>query len=249
MKLTIRTLEEITARTWPALETHMDDGWMLRYSAGYTRRANSVLPVYGCTRDVHRKIADCESFYRRYKLPSVFKLTPAVYPVDLDGILAAKGYMRSTPPVSVQTCHLVYSNAEHDARVVLQDSLTRDWLDAYTHLNGIRPADRDVLRQMLARGSAQSVYAQVTLDGEAAVVGMGQQADGYFGIFGIATSERFRRRGLARALVSSLLHFARATDAHTAFLQVNADNVPARRLYAELGFCEVYHYWYRSRET
>lgn len=249
MKLTIRTLEEITARTWPALETHIDDGWLLRYSAGYTRRANSVLPVYGSTRDVHDKIATCEAFYRRHHLPTVFKLTPVVYPDNLDRILAMKGYVRSNPPVSVQTCVMAYNQSQPDARVTLMDTVTPAWLDAYTRLNAIQSTDHPTFEQMLARGSAQSVYALITLDGQPAAVGMGQSADGYFGLFGIVTAQPFRRRGLARALVSTLLHHARTHHAHTTFLQVTADNVAARRLYAELGFCEVYPYWYRSRET
>lgn len=249
MKLYIRTLEEITARAWPALETHVDDGWLLRYSEGYTRRANSVLPVYGSTRDVYRKIADCEAFYRRHKLPTVFKLTPAVYPADLDAILAAKGYLRSKPPVSVQTCNLVYHTSSPDERVMLHDTPTAAWLDAYTRLNRIHPSHHPTLKRMLARGSTESVYALVTIDGQIAAVGMGQRAEEYFGLFGIVTDPVYRRRGLGRALVTTLMHHAAQSGAGTAFLQVNSDNVPARRMYAELGFCEVYPYWYRSHET
>ena len=35
--------------------------------------------------------------------------------------------------------------------------------------------------------------------------------------------------------------------ARNAYLQVNVENEPARRLYREFGFAERYQYWYRGR--
>ena len=67
------------------------------------------------------------------------------------------------------------------------------------------------------------------------------------GLFDIVTDEAARRRGHARTMVSSLLSAAWELGARHAYLQVNAENAPARRLYAQFGFEERYVYWYRGR--
>lgn len=249
MKLVIRRLEEVTVRTWPALETALDDGWLLRYNDGYTRRANSVLPVYGSTRNVRAKIADCEVFYERRQLPTVFKLTPAAYPRNLDGILAAQGYLRSAP-VSVQTCDLMYHRLIPDPQVSVRGWPEADWLDHHADLNGITESDCFILRRMLTRGLAtQSYYASIRRDGRTVASGMAHRDEHHVGLFGIVTDRTYRRQGLARALILTLMAHAQVDGAETAFLQVNRSNVAARRLYAEMGFCEAYAYWYRSQPT
>ena len=37
-----REIEELTLNAWPPLETLFFDGWILSFSDGYTRRANSI---------------------------------------------------------------------------------------------------------------------------------------------------------------------------------------------------------------
>ena len=37
-----RFIEELTLNAWPPLQTQLYDGWLLGFSGGYTRRANSV---------------------------------------------------------------------------------------------------------------------------------------------------------------------------------------------------------------
>jgi ribosomal protein S18 acetylase RimI-like enzyme len=68
------------------------------------------------------------------------------------------------------------------------------------------------------------------------------------GLFDIVTDEAERRQGHARMVVASLLAQARELGARHAYLQVQADNEPARRLYRQFGFEERYLYWYRGRD-
>ena len=41
--------EEIAMNAFPALLSEIYDGWILRYSDGYTYRGNSVNPIYKST--------------------------------------------------------------------------------------------------------------------------------------------------------------------------------------------------------
>jgi hypothetical protein len=40
------TIEELSMNAWPSIQTVLLDGWILRMSNGYTKRANSVNPLY-----------------------------------------------------------------------------------------------------------------------------------------------------------------------------------------------------------
>jgi len=42
----IQRIEELSMNALPALSTVFLNGWILRFSNGYTRRANSVNPIY-----------------------------------------------------------------------------------------------------------------------------------------------------------------------------------------------------------
>ena len=61
----IRSIEELSMNAWPAMQTLHYDGWVLRFADGYTKRANSVYPLYPSEINVDEKIDFCESFYRR----------------------------------------------------------------------------------------------------------------------------------------------------------------------------------------
>ena len=71
----VRTIESLSFKALPALESRYYDGWLLRYAEGYTRRANSVNPVYASTDDIDLKISQCELVYAQKKRPTIFKMT------------------------------------------------------------------------------------------------------------------------------------------------------------------------------
>src|SRR5580693_6740913 len=86
----ITQLEELSINAWPSLQTLVYDGWVLRFADGYTKRANSSNPLYEGVLDVDEKIDACEKLYSGRRLDTVFKLTTASHPADLDRILSAR---------------------------------------------------------------------------------------------------------------------------------------------------------------
>jgi hypothetical protein len=60
MKNKILRFEELSINAFPAILTELYDGWVLRYSNGYTYRGNSINPLYSSAIDLKDKIKYCE---------------------------------------------------------------------------------------------------------------------------------------------------------------------------------------------
>lgn len=57
----IITIAEISLNAWCSLQQNLDDGWILRFADGYTKRVNSVNPIYPCNKNVRKSY---QYFYR-----------------------------------------------------------------------------------------------------------------------------------------------------------------------------------------
>ena len=79
----VARLEEAALNGLPALQTEFYDGWIVRMSEGYSRRANCVVPLYESTTPLQEKLVHCEAAYARASLPCLFKIFPACQPEDL----------------------------------------------------------------------------------------------------------------------------------------------------------------------
>ena len=58
-------------------------------------------------------------------------------------------------------------------------------------------------------------------------------------VMNVAVHPDFRRRGIAEALVVSLVEELKKLDSHCLTLEVRASNEPAKQLYEKLGFLQV----------
>ena len=87
-----RKIEEYSLNAWSALKTFVHDGWLLRFSEGYTKRSNSVSAIFNSSNEgVSTNIAHCEDMYAGAGLNVVFKITPFV-PDTLDQALEERNY-------------------------------------------------------------------------------------------------------------------------------------------------------------
>src|SRR5690625_3082498 len=91
-RMIVRRIEELSMNAIPALDTDLYDGWILRFSNGYTKRAKSVNPIYSSIIDVKRKIEKVEQLFLSRGLQVVYKITEYSYPNDLDDSLQKANY-------------------------------------------------------------------------------------------------------------------------------------------------------------
>ena len=242
----ITHLEELSLNAWPAIQTVVYDGWLLRFADGYTRRANSENPLYASALEKDEKIDFCEELYRKRALPTVFKLTSAALPDTLDAALQAKGYQKDAP-TSVQMLELEHVSLGPTAEVELKQELSTDWLAAFCDLSGVAPVHSQTLQRILSLISPEHCFAAIKQDQRIVACGLGVLQSGYIGLFDNVTDRDFRRRGYGRQIVENLLAWGRQNQAHHGYLQVMLNNAPALQLYANIGFVEQYQYWYRVR--
>lgn len=238
-----RRIEEASLNSWPALQQVLFDGWILRFSEGYTKRANSVNPLYTSTLDVKAKVEACQRLYSDRGLRTVFRITPFVSPADLDQVLEARGYEKVDPTLVL---YLDLQCAENLLpSTLLRDGSLDDWLALFCRFHASPLEAHRTHRQILEAIPGRRHLAILEDAGCGVACGVGVVEGDCAGFFDIVTDPPQRRKGYGARLVGGLLDWARGQEARHAYIQVVEANVPARRLYGRFGFREAYRYWYR----
>jgi GNAT superfamily N-acetyltransferase len=247
----IRTIEEASFGAWPALAQVLDDGWVLRFAEGHSKRANSVNGVYPSQDDVDAKIVRAEGWYRDRGLPAVFRVTPLAEPADLADRLAARGY--EAHETSRALYHPTLGSVGPtplEAGIMLRlDPTPGDgWLDAYLALSPLAPNKAATLRRMLDLIVPKACFGWLHQNGRPLAAAFVVVQAGLMGTYDVVTAPESRRRGLMRSLLGSLNGWAvTEAGARTGALFVVATNTPAVTLYEGLGYRELYRYHYRIK--
>jgi len=231
---------------WPALRSLVCDGWVFRFSDGYTRRANSVHPLYPSSGDLAAKIAQAERLYREQGLPTVFKLTADSQPRDLEAALVERGYgIEAETSVHVADLGPMRSVSPGDIETAWGHAA--EWRDAFHRMSKMSPEHRVTHEGILASILPLAGFASVWQDGQVVGCGLGIVQDRWLGVFDVIVDGPARRQGYGERLMQGLMSWGRQMGAGKAYLQVMQSNVAAVRLYEGLGFHKAYSYWYRVK--
>lgn len=244
----ITKIEELSISALPALQTQIYDGWILRFSEGYTKRANSINPIYFSNDDVKSKIENSERMYRKKNLKVVYKMTTNVYPSHLDYVLECAKYSL-LDPTSVQVKSLKETEEPDKTNIVVYTKLHEKWFENFCILNDISEKNNPILKKILENIIPETYFVLVTNDSDIVLAcGLGVLEDGYLGLFDIVTNPKYRNKGYGKKLINNLLFIGKENGATKAYLQVALTNIPALNMYSKLGFNEEYRYWYRVKK-
>ncbi|MEV7545463.1 GNAT family N-acetyltransferase [Streptomyces sp. NPDC089915] len=229
-------LTRVTARAWPPLESEPLGEWTLRAAAGFTRRANSVLPLGDPGIPLDEALARVTAWYARRDLPAYVQAATGAAGTQeqLCAELERRGWVNEVS-AEVRTGGLApVADLDADVSGVL---LTREPDEAWLGRYG-RVRDPGLARRMLVAGP--SVWF-ASLDGGRAIGRC--VVDGRWAGFGaVAVDPEFRRKGLATAVMAALSRRALEEGASAAWLQVETDNPGARALYDGMGFATHHSY-------
>ncbi|SDL66949.1 Acetyltransferase (GNAT) family protein [Kandleria vitulina] len=265
----INSIEEMSLNAWPSHKMELYDGWLLRFSHNYTHRTNSVHQVGESHIPLDEKIAYCEEVYHHLHSPTIFKISPLI-DSSFDHLLKERGYKKEhitenmvmdyhdfkpLRPIHVEKEYYGRNSGlpsivgyENGNVIHLKDRVTDDWVKGVLMLNGTtNPTLQRIVPSMYQAILKEVIVASVWDDGEMIGSGLGILDRDHVGIYAIYVNQEYRRKGIARAIVSTILTEAEKKGCKHAYLQCVKGNTPAKSLYESIGFKYLYEYWFRVK--
>lgn len=185
----------------------MHAGWILRFSEGYTKRANSINPIYSSIEDFKRKIENNEKLYRESNLRVVYKMTPLVGgSSNLDSVLEKSEYTLEGE-TSVQLLPILEIDKTIETNVVIYNKLHEDWFHNFCILNNISENHQLTLKKMLENIVPITCFILLIDDDSVVACGLGVLEDEYIGLFDIVTHEKYRNKGYGAKLIRYLIQW------------------------------------------
>ncbi len=240
-------LARVSARAWRPVENERLGEWELRAAEGFTRRANSVLPLGDPGVPLDDALTAVRRWYAARGLPAYVQTATGAEGAQepLCAELERRGWVREvTAELWTGPLAPVADLGGEPSGVVLSREADEAWLARYR-----RKGVGEVALRVL--GSGPSVwFATVPGDDAPAAIGRCVVDGRWAGFAAVEVDPARRRRGLATAVMAALARRALDEGASAAWLQVEEDNAGARALYDRMGFAahHAYHH-HRAPES
>ncbi|MEE1756388.1 GNAT family N-acetyltransferase [Streptomyces sp. SP18CS02] len=234
-------LARAVGRAWPPVESEPLGEWTLRASGGFTRRANSVLPLGDPGLPLDEALARVRAWYGERGLPAYVQAATGARGTQeqLCAALEERDWRREVS-AEVRIGALAPIGDLETREVELRRTVGRSdpWLRRYRRSGAPGPHVTAVLN-----GGPSVWFATVPGDGEVpAAIGRCVVDGRWAGFMAVEVDPEYRRQGLATAVMGALARRALEEGASAAWLQVESGNDAARALYDGLGFTTHHHY-------
>ncbi|WSQ11640.1 GNAT family N-acetyltransferase [Streptomyces sp. NBC_01231] len=249
-------LARVAARAWRPVESERLGDWELRAAAGFTRRANSVLPLGDPGVPLDTALTAVRRWYEDRGLPAYIQTATGAEGTQelLCAELERRGWTREVTAELWTGALAPVADRAEASEVVLSWEADEAWLARYQ-----RKGVSEVALKVLGWGSPRSSEAEsgggpsvwfATVAGSSpgatpAAIGRCVVDGRWAGFAAVEVDPEQRRRGLATVVMAALARRALDEGASAAWLQVEADNAGARALYAGMGFSahHAYHHY------
>jgi ribosomal protein S18 acetylase RimI-like enzyme len=237
-------LARVASRAWRPVESERLGGWELRAAAGFTRRANSVLPLGDPGLPLDETLTVVRRWYGDRGLPAYVQTATGAEGTQelLCAELERRDWTREVTAELWTGALAPVADLAEASEVVLSREADEAWLARYQ-----RKGVSEVALRVL--GSGPSVwFATVPGSSEGtapAAIGRCVVDGRWAGFAAVEVDPALRRRGLASTVMAALARRALAEGASAAWLQVETDNAAARALYTGMGFSahHAYHHY------
>lgn len=237
-------LAHVSTRAWRPVESERLGAWELRAASGFTRRANSVLPVGDPGLPLDEALDAVRRWYGARGLPAYVQTATGAEGTQelLCAELERRGWVREvTAELWIGALAPIADRAE-GAGVELSRDVDEAWLARYQ-----RKGVSEVALKVLSSGPSVW-FAQVPGSGGVPAAIGRCVVDGRWASFAaVEVGPEQRRRGLATEVMAALARRALDEGASAAWLQVETENAGARALYAGMGFA-AHHAYHHYRE-
>ncbi|GAA2650027.1 GNAT family N-acetyltransferase [Streptomyces vastus] len=255
-------LARVAARGWQPVERELLGGWELRAAvqkvprearrwgavvgrrAGFTRRANSVLPLGDPGLPLDEALAFVRDWYAARGLPAYVQTATGAEGTQelLCAELEGREWTREVSAELWTGALAPLGDLPEPARpVLLSRTADEAWLGRYQ-----RKGLSEVALKVLDRGPSVWFATVPGADpGSPAAIGRCVVDGRWAGFAALEVDPSLRRQGLATMVMGALARQALSEGASAAWLQVETDNEGARALYGGMGFAahHVYHHY------
>lgn len=241
----VRRLEAVAFRAWPAASVLYDGSWLIRLTAGHdSKRLNSLNPLDPSdTANIAVRLEKAARRFADYGRPLTVRQTPLT-PLPLVSHMDEQGWSSLAETIVMRVDLTVSDPGDGMDHLPIRD--VGRFVDARLSVSGEDVFLKAGLSEIInAIKPERGMFLFEDAKSGPEAVCLAVQDNDMAGILQMIVRKDLRRQGIGAAILGTSLRWARLRGAKTAWLQVEADNAPAIAMYRTFGFGDVYRYTYR----